>query len=54
MLPQLGQVIVDCKINLGIRVGLHLGSEDKTNTGYSIKHARNRDFTIISYRVDMA
>jgi hypothetical protein len=52
MLPQLGQVIVDCKINLGIRVGLHLGSEDKTNTGYSIKHAR--DFTIISYRVDIA
>jgi hypothetical protein len=31
-----------------------LGSEDKTNMGYSIKHARNRDFTIISYRVDIA
>jgi hypothetical protein len=32
------------KSSLHLHLGLHLGADDKTYTGYSIKHLRNHDF----------
>jgi hypothetical protein len=54
MLPQLGQVIVDCKINLGIRVGLHLVRKIKPIRATASSMRVIAISTIISYRVDIA
>jgi hypothetical protein len=46
----------DCGLqnHLGIRTSAYLGADDKTYTGYGIKHVRNHDFANISYRDEIA